>query len=540
MSPIDAAPWGGAGGKLLTLPNIAIGVALGLVLYCVGLAVYRIWFHPLSKYPGPVDMAISDFSYNFQASITGSMVRRVERLHRKHGKVVRIGPDRLSFDGSVAFPEVFAHRPGGDASEFHKTPGFFFPDDHRSIIGAPNRDEHRRHRRHLAHAFSDSALSAQEPILQHYVDLFIQRLSESAMGGSKPVAMMDWLNYITFDIIGDLSLGESFGSLSSGEYHVWVNNMFKGIRGSCLARFFVSLGPLAFLALLDPDGSLKAWKYNFIYGRGKAKARIALGADAPHKTEARTTGASQLTGPRSDFFAYMMRNMDSEKGGLTSEEMELNAVLLISAGSETTGTALAVLLFTLSQPRYRTLRDAVVAEVRGCFPAEADVTLRAVKHLPLLHACIEEALRFHPPAADLPPRVSPGAIVDGQFLPKGTFVHCYNYSTLRNPENFVDPDEFLPQRFLPADHPMYDARVAVGASRAVFKPFSHGPRDCIGKNLAFAEMHLVAARVLLRFDIELGEGTGTDWLDRQPNFLVWEKPQLWLKMTERKDLKLNE
>ncbi|KAL8401041.1 hypothetical protein RB594_001170 [Gaeumannomyces avenae] len=537
MSPIDAAPWGG---KLLTLPNIAIGVALGLVLYCVGLTVYRIWFHPLSKYPGPVDMAISDFSYNFQASVTGSLLRRVERLHRKHGKVVRIGPDRLSFDGSVAFPEVFAHRPGGDASEFHKPPGFFFPNDRNSIIGAPNRDEHRRQRRHLAHAFSDSALSAQEPILQHYVDLFIQRLSESAEGGSKPVAMMDWLNYITFDIIGDLALGESFGSLSRGQYHIWVDNMFKSLRGSSVARFFASLGPLAVLALLDPGGSLKAQKSNFIYGREKAKARIALGADAPQKTEARTTGASQLTGTRSDFFAYMMKNMDSEKGGMTSEEMELNAVLLISAGSETTGTALAVLFFTLSHPRYRTLRDAVSAEVRGSFSVEADVTVRAAKNLPLLHACIEEALRFHPPVGDMPPRVSPGAVVNGQFVPKGTIVHCNNYCTFRSPEHFVDPDEFLPQRFLPVDHPMYDARVAVGASRAVFKPFSHGPRDCIGKNLAFAEMHLIAARVLLRFDIELDEGTGTDWLDIQANFLIWEKSQLWLKMTERKDLKLNE
>ncbi|KAL8393908.1 hypothetical protein RB595_003606 [Gaeumannomyces hyphopodioides] len=539
MSPIDAALWGGAGGKLLTLPNIAIGLAAGLVLYSVGLAVYRIWFHPLSKYPGPLDFAISDFSYNFQSSVTGNLVRRVHQLHKKHGKVVRIGPNRLSFDGSVAFPEVFAHRPGGDATEFHKVPGFFFPGDHNSLIGAPNREEHRRQRRHLAHAFSDGALTAQEPVLQHYVDLFIRRLAENAEGGSKPVPMMDWLNYITFDIIGDLALGESFGSLKSSDYHPWVHNLFKGLRGGALARFWVSLGPLAVFALLDPGGSLKANENNFTYGREKARARIALGADAPHNTEARAAGASQLTGSRPDFFAYMMKNMDSGKG-MSNEEMQLNAVTLIAAGSETTGTTLAVLIFVLSQPRYRAFRDAVMAEVRSTFSAEADVTLRAAKNLPLLHACIEEALRFHPPVGDIPPRESPGGVVNGQFVPKGTIVHCSAYNTFHNPENFVDPDEFLPQRFLPADHPMHDPRLEVGDSRALFKPFSHGPRDCIGKNLAYAEMHLVAARVFLRFDIELGESTSTDWLDRQPNFLIWEKTQLWLKMTERKDLKLKE
>ncbi|KAL8281676.1 hypothetical protein RB597_009401 [Gaeumannomyces tritici] len=542
MSPIDAAPWGGAGGRLLTLPNIAIGLVAGTVLYCVGLAVYRLWFHPLAKYPGPLDMAISDFSYNYQGNVTGTLLRRVEKLHRKHGKIVRIGPNRLAIDGSVALPDVFAHRPGGNATEFHKVPGFFFEGDHESLIGAPNREEHRRQRRHLAHAFSDAALAAQESILQHYLDLFVRRLAESAEGGSKPVAMMDWLNYITFDIIGDLALGESFGSLSGdGAYFPWVHNMFKSIRGNGMRRFWASLGPLAILGRFDPDGSQKANVDNFAYGSGKARARIALGADAPNKTQARTTGASQLTGPRSDFFAYMMKNMDSEKGGgMTIAEMQLNAVVLIGAGSETTGTTLAVLIFMLSQPRYRALRDAVAAEVRGHFSAEADVTLLASKQLPLLHACIEEALRFHPPAADIPPRVSPGAVVGGQFIPKGTVVHTSAFATGRNPEIYVDPDQFLPQRFLPADHPMYDERVAVGASRAFFKPFSFGPRDCIGKNLAYAEMHLVAARVLLRFDIELAEGTGTDWLDNQTNFLVWDKPQLWINMTERKDLVLKQ
>lgn len=79
-----------------------------------------------------------------------------------------------------------------------------------------------------------------------------------------------------------------------------------------------------------------------------------------------------------------------------------------------------------------------------------------------------------------------------------------------------------------------------GDAKTAFKPFSHGPRDCIGKNLAYAEMRLVASRVLLRFDIDEAEGTGDEWLASQRFLAGWEKPQLWLRLHERKDLALKE
>lgn len=85
---------------------------------------------------------------------------------------------------------------------------------------------------------------------------------------------------------------------------------------------------------------------------------------------------------------------------------------------------------------------------------------------------------------------------------------------------------------------MYDPRFKAHDNLAVFKPFSAGPRDCVGKNLAYAEMRLVAARVLLRFDIELHESTSDSWLDDQHIFIVWDKAPLMLKLKERTDLEV--
>lgn len=105
-----------------------------------------------------------------------------------------------------------------------------------------------------------------------------------------------------------------------------------------------------------------------------------------------------------------------------------------------------------------------------------------------------------------------------------TTVHVSQWATFRNPEHFADAEGFHPERWLRPAHPRYDARFA-GDNVAVFKPFSTGPRDCIGKNLAYSEMRMVTARLLFQFDFELAPGQD-DWHAKQRVYTVWEKGPL--------------
>lgn len=73
-------------------------------------------------------------------------------------------------------------------------------------------------RRNLSSGFSEKALRDQEYIIMKYVDLLMQRLHENSENG--PVDMAKWFNFATFDIIGDLTFGESFGCLEKSELHV--------------------------------------------------------------------------------------------------------------------------------------------------------------------------------------------------------------------------------------------------------------------------------------------------------------------------------
>ncbi len=70
-------------------------------------------------------------------------------------------------------------------------------------------------RKYLAHAFSDRSLKEQESLVAEVVDLFVIQLREHA-SSKEGADMVMWFNLTTFDIIGSLAFGESFGGLQSG------------------------------------------------------------------------------------------------------------------------------------------------------------------------------------------------------------------------------------------------------------------------------------------------------------------------------------
>lgn len=74
-------------------------------------------------------------------------------------------------------------------------------------------------RRNFSHAFAEKTLLEQERIIQSYITVFLDGLRDSK---GKSVDICNLLNCLTFDTIGDLSLGQSFGSLEDSTLHVSV------------------------------------------------------------------------------------------------------------------------------------------------------------------------------------------------------------------------------------------------------------------------------------------------------------------------------
>ncbi|KAL8989743.1 MAG: hypothetical protein Q9177_001441 [Variospora cf. flavescens] len=98
----------------------------------------------------------------------------------------------------------------------------------------------------------------------------------------------------------------------------------------------------------------------------------------------------------------------------------------------------------------------------------------------------------------------------------------------RSPLNFVEANTYIPERWLPEADPKYDAD-----RKRAYEPFMVGPRNCLGKSLAWAEMKLILCKVIWKFDMELGEGNKNDWSMEQKIWLLPERSPVYVKITAR-------
>lgn len=75
-------------------------------------------------------------------------------------------------------------------------------------------DIHLRKRRVLNYAFSESALRSAEGFLHANIDRWLELLgglAETDGTWTPSINMCDWMNWLVFDILGDLCFGQSFG-----------------------------------------------------------------------------------------------------------------------------------------------------------------------------------------------------------------------------------------------------------------------------------------------------------------------------------------
>ncbi|KAH8706093.1 cytochrome P450 3A17 [Phaeosphaeriaceae sp. PMI808] len=490
-----------------------VGVAVLIVFYYTALIIYRLFFHPLAKVPGPKLLAISSLPKGIRLNLFGLWFRDVSELHEKYGRIIRTAPNEIAVDGDPGWEDVFNFRRNGK-NDFRRDPDFFDQstggEESGSSIFLSDRTSHSRQRRILSHAFSQSAMYEQEPLIKKYVDLFMSRMSDYAASG-EATDIVRWFNYTTFDIIGELTYGESFSCLSMSEMHPWVALIFESIRVGELIVFFKRY-------------TITRVLINVFLGTKMARRRAEHKALTKAKTENRTSLGAEGSGQK-DFMWHILKNNDSAKDGMTSIEIMMNSETLIVAGSETTATCLSGTVYYLG--KHPEVLKKLVEEVRSKFTSEDEITMKSTADLKYVLACIEESLRMFPPVVASPTRLSPGDFVGGYYIPKTTKISLSQYATYHSPKNWHRPEEFCPERFLLQDHPLHDASFAKD-NKKCFYPFSQGPANCIGKNLAYAELRLILVRLVWRFDI-LAQPGNEGWAENMRGYTLWDKPPLMTK-----------
>jgi cytochrome P450 len=328
------------------------------------------------------------------------MRKRILELHQQYGDMVRVGPNEVSVNGTIGWPEVFGLARSGKPEFAHWDFQYNIGDKSLESIFTTDKENHRRQRRLMAHAFSDAAIKEQEALVKKYVDKLFDCLRKDA-AEQKPTDVVKWYNFTTFDIIGDLVFGESFHCLDDGGYHPWVAMIFTSIKVGAQVIGLKKMPLLTWAAafLVKPEDMRKRIESKKL-SKEKTARRVALGP-APNG--------------RKDIMTYILRHNDER--GMSATEINGNSDSLIIAGSETTATALSGLTYFIAQ--HPQALERVNQEIRTAFASEDDITMQNTAQLKYLHACIEEALRMYPPVPEMPPRLSPGDFVNGHYMPKG-------------------------------------------------------------------------------------------------------------------------
>ncbi|KAH7007774.1 cytochrome P450 ClCP1 [Ilyonectria destructans] len=483
----------------------ALIAIIAVVVLTVLVMMYNIYLSPLSTYPGPKASAATSIPY-LRAVITGNTCDYVYKLHQKYGDVVRISPNELSYTSSKAWKDINAHRPGHSLPD--KEAAFYVdpPNGVPSLFSSKNH-YHPRLRRPLAHAFSEKALRDQDSLIRVYIDALIKGLKDKASKG-EVVDVCAWLNWTTFDIMGELSFGEPFDCLKNQEFHPWVKVIFDTVRATAIMGGIRRYpGAQRVVELFVPAGQKALPGKHQQMTDEKVARRLANVTDRP------------------DFMTSLLKNKDKQEA-LTDPELSSGMFATIVAGSETTATALSATLYFLSRnpEKLKKLKE----EIRDMFESDDQIDMLTTNSLKYTTAVLEESMRIYPPVPIGMPRVIPkgGLTVLGKYLPAGTIVSVHQYSSNHSPNHWRDPEDFVPERWLGDSYYADD-------DRKIFQPFSIGARNCIGQNLAYAEMRSILARLMYNFDVELDD-VSQDWLSSQKTYIIWEKGPLRLRFTNVK------
>jgi tryprostatin B 6-hydroxylase len=206
-------------GDAMTEATFLLGCYL-LGLYS-SLLIYRLLFHPLKNFPGPVGNKLGNLWFSFQLG-NGDAYKKVFRLHEKYGDFVRVGSSDLSIVHPKAMAVIY-----GTGTKCGRA-AFYNSDPVPSLIQTRDKKAHDARRRIWSPAFSDKALQGYSRRIESYDDQLIARIDAAATSGES-MNMSKWFHYYSFDAMGDLAFGKPFDMLKNDEEHWVITIMNTGL-----------------------------------------------------------------------------------------------------------------------------------------------------------------------------------------------------------------------------------------------------------------------------------------------------------------------
>ncbi|KAK8115253.1 Cytochrome p450 [Apiospora kogelbergensis] len=498
------------------------GGAIASLIYLLGLAVYRLYFSPIAGFPGPKLAALTLwYELYYDVMCGGQYWVKIAELHEQYGPIIRINPYELHVR-DPDFHDVLYSGPGQRRDKWAWSAGMF--GNSTSGFGTVPHDLHRMRRAALSPFFGKQAIARHmEPAIRELLHGKLCARFERLRATGEPLDVLWAYAALTTDIITLYAFRRSYGCLDAPDWlHEWPVAMVEGTKACHVNKQFAWLHPLM---RATPEWIVKIVNpavMHIINLQRDLERQIAALMQEEEKTEGKksktqTDGQQQPT----TIFHNLIH------GDLPPEEKTLPRLVdegqtMIAAGQETTS-------FFLKTVTYYILADPAIharlrAELRQVDVATASVA--QLERLPYLRAVVQEGHRFAHGVVGRLQRVAPDAALrcGAWAIPAGTPVSMTAPLLHRDPALFPDPDRFDPARWLfggrsssargEEEAAEEDARRReVMALERFLVPFGKGTRQCLGINLATAEIYLTLAAVFGsegRFEMELYETTERD------------------------------
>ncbi|KAF2465350.1 cytochrome P450 [Lindgomyces ingoldianus] len=499
---------------LTSTSNLVLWCSVVIALNFLLLSIYRVYLHPLSKFPGPIRYKLSGWPLLWQA-YKGNRHLFHLKDHEKYGPIVRISPSTLSFNTAPSLATIYGSRTVPvKKGEWYKT--FDVAAGTYSSFTETDKAIHATKRRWVSPAFSDLSQRANETLIIDVIERFCETIRPRRReGGDKGGWGEKWnasvlTTYLGFDIMGALVFGCDFRTVQEVGYRDLADSILPASK----FLYWVSYLPLA--PLVRP--LLRTKLFEILGGRPirdnnrlieYASAQVGARARGTRNESGDWSGKVNKNGndeeadtERIDFLSHLINKPDQKSGWRpTRADLDTECLNMMNAGADPFSSVLAGAIFYLVHNP--TALQKATAEVRSTFTSPNDIHSGPLLTSCLyLSACIEETLRLCSPVpSHLPRTILPPGLTIPPYplpLPPGTVVGVPCYSIHHNPVYFPSPFSFLPSRWIesPSNPPS-----AIEAAKSAFEPFGIGSRACIGKNIAYLQLRLTLAHVLWRFDL---------------------------------------
>ncbi|KAL3473445.1 cytochrome P450 [Aspergillus californicus] len=429
---------------VLTLIALLLGALLSRCLY-------RLYYHPLSKVPGPRLAACTSLWLAYHTYI-GDECTVVFKLHKKYGPVLRVAPNDVDIASGDAIEPIYLTRGG-----FPKTPVYskFDIEGHTTIFSTLTLPERASRAKAVAPLFSTASIRNSQDTLCGVVDDFVARVRRDA-GSGQPVNVLQLARAMAIDAVSAYLFQQRYGAL---------DEKADVMSASPFVDAYVGVGAF----------------FNFAYGKA-GEYLVGLVERLTHgpETESSFTAMDEYTRglvkssvPKSG--SYQSRLL--ERVSPSQSQIEVKDVCF--AGTDSTGMNTATIMWYLAK------NPEIYARLRASLETTTDTDPLSN---PYLRAVIREGLRLSWANPIRLPRSVPasGWTYKGYHFPPGTSVGVAAFQLHQDESVFPDAAEFKPERWLdnPTDEMLNN-----------FFAFGKGARACIAQNLGQMEVTLAVLGV---------------------------------------------